>query len=737
MKKKSAAPAAEKRSELFYSGRDCRAFDYMGAHPFVQDGEQGYLFRVYAPEAEKVSVMGEFNDWNRDADYMTRDEQGIWEKFIPNIPEYAAYKYSVWAKSGDVFDKSDPYGFHFETRPGNATKAYDIDGYEWGDASWLDWRKKHLSYSNPVNIYECHLGSWKMHEDGNFYSYRQLADELVPYVKEMGYTHIEFMPLTEYPFDGSWGYQVIGYFAATSRYGTPKDLMYLIDKAHQAGLGIIMDWVPAHFPKDGCGLVEFDGSHLYEYADPLKMEHKEWGTRVFDYGKVSTRNLLFSSAMFWIEKFHMDGLRVDAVASMLYLDYNRQGEWRPNVHGGRENLEAVDFLRLLHEYILTDHPDVMMIAEESTAWPMVTKPGYDGGLGFNFKWNMGWMNDMLCYCSADPFFRKDMHDKITFSFMYAFSENYILPLSHDEVVHGKCSLISKMPPPYENQFGGLRALYGYMAAHPGKKMLFMGGEFAQFSEWAYQRGLDWMLLDYPAHRQMQAYVKAINHFYLATPQLWEKDTDWRGFEWISHEDNRNNIIAFRRVAKDGSDIVVVVNFSPEEQQEYRIGVPITGTYEEIFTSDKTEFGGSGMANGKLKTENKPMHGQEQSIVLKIPRFGVLFFKGKARAKRRTKAEIEAAKAAAAKKPVKRTRSTKAVAKSGTKAVARTTEKAVAKTGSKSVAKTTEKAVARTGTKAVAKTTEKAVARTGTKAVAKTTEKAVSVPTDKAVTATGG
>ena len=737
MKKKSAAPAAEKRSELFYSGRDCRAFDYMGAHPFVQDGEQGYLFRVYAPEAEKVSVMGEFNDWNRDADYMTRDEQGIWEKFIPNIPEYAAYKYSVWAKSGDVFDKSDPYGFHFETRPGNATKAYDLDGYEWGDASWLDWRKKHLPYSNPVNIYECHLGSWKMHEDGNFYSYRQLADELVPYVKEMGYTHIEFMPLTEYPFDGSWGYQVIGYFAATSRYGTPKDLMYLIDKAHQAGLGVIMDWVPAHFPKDGCGLVEFDGSHLYEYADPLKMEHKEWGTRVFDYGKVSTRNLLFSSAMFWIEKFHMDGLRVDAVASMLYLDYNRQGEWRPNVHGGRENLEAVDFLRLLNEYILTDHPDVMMIAEESTAWPMVTKPGYDGGLGFNFKWNMGWMNDMLCYCSADPFFRKDMHDKITFSFMYAFSENYILPLSHDEVVHGKCSLISKMPPPYENQFGSLRALYGYMAAHPGKKMLFMGGEFAQFSEWAYQRGLDWMLLDYPAHRQMQAYVKALNHFYLATPQLWEQDTDWRGFEWISHEDNRNNIIAFRRVAKDGSDIVVVVNFSPEEQQEYRIGVPITGTYEEIFTSDKTEFGGSGMANGKLKTENKPMHGQEQSIVLKIPRFGVLFLKGKARAKRRTKAEIEAAKAAAAKKPVKRTRSTKAVAKSGTKAVARTTEKAVAKTGSKSVAKTTEKAVARTGTKAVAKTTEKAVARTGTKAVAKATEKAVSVPTDKAVTATGG
>ena len=743
MKKKSAAPAAEKRSELFYSGRDCRAFDYMGAHPFVQDGEQGYLFRVYAPEAEKVSVMGEFNDWNRDADYMTRDEQGIWEKFIPNIPEYAAYKYSVWAKSGDVFDKSDPYGFHFETRPGNATKAYDLDGYEWGDASWLDWRKKHLPYSNPVNIYECHLGSWKMHEDGNFYSYRQLADELVPYVKEMGYTHIEFMPLTEYPFDGSWGYQVIGYFAATSRYGTPKDLMYLIDKAHQAGLGIIMDWVPAHFPKDGCGLVEFDGSHLYEYADPLKMEHKEWGTRVFDYGKVSTRNLLFSSAMFWIEKFHMDGLRVDAVASMLYLDYNRQGEWRPNVHGGRENLEAVDFLRLLNEYILTDHPDVMMIAEESTAWPMVTKPGYDGGLGFNFKWNMGWMNDMLCYCSADPFFRKDMHDKITFSFMYAFSENYILPLSHDEVVHGKCSLISKMPPPYENQFGGLRALYGYMAAHPGKKMLFMGGEFAQFSEWAYQRGLDWMLLDYPAHRQMQAYVKALNHFYLATPQLWEQDTDWRGFEWISHEDNRNNIIAFRRVAKDGSDIVVVVNFSPEEQQEYRIGVPITGTYEEIFTSDKTEFGGSGMANGKLKTENKPMHGQEQSIVLKIPRFGVLFFKGRPKAKRRTRAEIEAAKKLAEqekqeKKPARRTAAKTKAAKTAVtkKAKAEVAVKAKAEVAVKAkadVAVKGETSVVKTGTKAVARTGPKEVAVKGEKAVAVKGEKAVAVKSETAVT----
>ena len=738
------APSAEIR-DTFHQGTNRRAYEMLGAHPCYEGDQRKWHFCVWAPNAKHVALVGSFNDWDKSATPMQKQYDGTWElrlsedELWKNVPQdgYPTYKYAVWGADDLWRMKADPFGFFSQLRPNNASRLIDLDNYHWSDQDWMAARHDFNPYISPVNIYEVHIGSWRRHPDGSMYSYREFADEVIPYIQEMGYTHIELLPVMEHPLDMSWGYQVTGFYSATARYGTPLELMSLIDRCHQAGIGVILDWVPAHFPKDAYGLYMFDGAPCYEDPNPRRGEHKEWGTRVFDYGKVSTRNLLFSSAMFWIEKFHMDGLRVDAVASMLYLDYNRQGEWRPNVHGGRENLEAVDFLRLLNEYILTDHPDVMMIAEESTAWPMVTKPGYDGGLGFNFKWNMGWMNDMLCYCSADPFFRKDMHDKITFSFMYAFSENYILPLSHDEVVHGKCSLISKMPPPYENQFGGLRALYGYMVAHPGKKMLFMGGEFAQFSEWAYQRGLDWMLLDYPAHRQMQAYVKALNHFYLATPQLWEQDTDWRGFEWISHEDNRNNIIAFRRVAKDGSDIVVVVNFSPEEQQEYRIGVPITGTYEEIFTSDKTEFGGSGMANGKLKTENKPMHGQEQSIVLKIPRFGVLFFKGKARAKRRTKAEIEAAKAAAAKKPVKRTRSTKAVAKSGTKAVARTTEKAVAKTGSKSVAKTTEKAVARTGTKAVAKTTEKAVARTGTKAVAKATEKAVSVPTDKAVTATGG
>ena len=722
---KQKASPADVPVYLFKQGNNFESQRFFGAH-FENVGEtEGVMFRVWAPRAKAVSVVGDFNSWIPSATPMKNiDPQGgIWERFVPGIRQFDIYKYCVTTPADELVFKADPYAFHAETRPANCSKVYALeDCYNWTDDAWQKRAAARDPLDRPMNIYEMHAGSWRTYPDGNPFDYRALARELVPYLTDMGYTHVELMPLMEYPFDGSWGYQVTGYFAPTSRYGTPADFKAFVDECHRAGIGVIMDWVPAHFPKDQFGLYQFDGTNCYEDQNPLRAEHKEWGTMVFDYARPEVQSFLISNALFWLTEYHIDGLRVDAVASMLYLDYNRRdGEWQPNVNGDNKNLEAVAFLQKLNTAVLERKPGALLIAEESTAWPLVSHPASEGGLGFNFKWNMGWMNDMLCYCSADPFFRKDMHDKITFSFMYAFSENYILPLSHDEVVHGKCSLISKMPPPYENQFGGLRALYGYMAAHPGKKMLFMGGEFAQFSEWAYQRGLDWMLLDYPAHRQMQAYVKALNHFYLATPQLWEQDTDWRGFEWISHEDNRNNIIAFRRVAKDGSDIVVVVNFSPEEQQEYRIGVPITGTYEEIFTSDKTEFGGSGMANGKLKTENKPMHGQEQSIVLKIPRFGVLFFKGKARAKRRTKAEIEAAKAAAAKKPVKRTRSTKAVAKSGTKAVARTTEKAVAKTGSKSVAKTTEKAVA----------------CTGTKAVAKTTEKAVSVPTDKAVTATGG
>ena len=636
MEKKEKEMTVQEHLPLFHSGKDCRAYEIMGAHPLHRDGKDGYIFRVFAPNAVRVSVMGEFNGWNRTADPMQRDDRGIWELFCPGVKQYDAYKYAIETETGSQLDKADPYAFHSETRPGNASKVFDLSGYAWEDDGWLSWRKEHLPYDQPVNIYEVHLGSWKRHADGNFYSYRQLAEELIPYVKKMGYTHIECMPLTEHPLDGSWGYQVTGYFAATSRYGTPHDLMYFVDKAHQAGLGVIMDWVPAHFPKDGHGLVEFDGSYLYEYADPLKMEHQEWGTRVFDYGKVSVRNLLFSSAMFWIEQFHMDGLRVDAVASMLYLDYNRQGEWRPNIYGGRENLEAVDFLRLLNEMVLGAHPDCMMIAEESTAWPLVTKPGYAGGLGFNFKWNMGWMNDMLCYVSADPFFRKDMHDKITFSFMYAFSENYILPLSHDEVVHGKKSLLDKMPDPYENKFASLRTLYGYMIGHPGKKMLFMGGEFGQFTEWSEARELDWMLLDYDAHRQMQEYVGRLNEFYLENRQLWENDVDWQGFSWISHDDNVNNVIAFRRIAKDGSDLICVANFAPVYHESYKIGVPYPGTYEEVFSSDCVEFGGGGVSNGKKRTKAEAMHGMEQLIDLQLPPLSVLYLKGKARKKRAAK-----------------------------------------------------------------------------------------------------
>ena len=701
---------------LFKQGNNCEAYRYFGAHLETRVGESGVVFRVWAPHAAAISVVGDFNSWKPGSHPMRKvDGDSVWELFIPGMKEYDVYKYCVTTRAGDLVYKADPYAFHAETRPSNGSKVYDLSGFAWHDAAWQTAQKKADVINGPMNIYEMHAGSWKMKEGGKPYNYSELADELIPYIKDMGYTHVELLPVMEYPFDGSWGYQVTGYFAPTSRYGTPKDFMAFVDKMHAAGIGVIMDWVPAHFPKDQFGLYNFDGEACYEDPNPKRGEHKEWGTMVFDFGRNEVQSFLISSALYWLEQYHIDGLRVDAVASMLYLDYNRkQGEWEPNKDGGKENLEAIAFLRKLNNTVLGRHPHKYMIAEESTAWPMVTKPASDGGLGFNFKWNMGWMNDMLCYCSADPLFRKDMHDKITFSFMYAFSENYILPLSHDEVVHGKCSLIGKMPPPYENQFGGLRALYGYMTAHPGKKMLFMGGEFAQFSEWAYQRGLDWMLLDYPAHRQMQAYVKALNHFYLETPQLWEQDTDWHGFEWISHEDNRNNIIAFRRIAKDGSDIVAVVNFSPEEQGEYRIGVPIAGTYEEIFSSDKTEFGGSGLSNGKVKTENKPMHGQEQSINIKIPRFGVLFFKGKPKAKRRTKAEIEAAKklAEAEKKPARKASSkaktTKTVAKKVKAEVAVKPEAKVTVKGETAVAKTGTKAVARTGPKDVAVKGETAV-----------------------------
>ena len=749
---------------LFGIGMWERSWEKMGAHPDTQNRTRGWRFCVWAPDVKSVHVIGEFNDWDEQANPLVPvHTSAIWEGFIPGAEQGQLYKYLIETNEGEKLYKADPYAFKAECPPGTASVLWTLDGYQWNDAAWLRRRASHNHMSQPLNIYEVHIGSWKRHGDapqgepdeygnypgpmdpfpaqrGEFYTYDDLSVELVDYVRDMGYTHIEVMPLMEHPFDGSWGYQTTGYYAATSRYGNPQQLMHFIDACHEAGIGVIMDWVPGGFCADSHGLATFNGHMLFEHEI-----HPNWGTHKFDFARGEVRSFLVSNVLYWLENFHVDGIRMDGVSSMLYLNFgiDDPGQKKFNKYGTEEDLDASAFIRQVNCAVEAHYPDVMMMAEESTAWPMVTKPGYDGGLGFNFKWNMGWMNDMLCYCSADPFFRKDMHDKITFSFMYAFSENYILPLSHDEVVHGKCSLIGKMPPPYENQFGGLRALYGYMAAHPGKKMLFMGGEFAQFSEWAYQRGLDWMLLNYPAHRQMQAYVKALNHFYLETPQLWEQDTDWHGFEWISHEDNRNNIIAFRRIAKDGSDIVAVVNFSPEEQPEYRIGVPIMGTYEEIFTSDKSEFGGSGITNGKVKTDSKPLHGQEQSINIKIPRFGVLFFKGRPKAKRRTKAEIEAAKKLAEqekqeKKPARRTAAKTKAAKTAVtkKAKAEVAVKAKAEVAVKAkadVAVKGETSVVKTGTKAVARTGPKEGAVKGEKAVAIKGEKAVAVKSETAVT----
>ncbi len=611
---------------LFNKGENARAYEYLGAH-FV--GEDSVVFRVWAPNAAGVSVVGEFNGWQGDASPMHRvDDSGVWETTLSGLKIYDSYKYLIRARDGRELFKCDPYAFHAETRPDNASKIYDIDGYEWHDAKWLEKRKKSSVYESPVNIYEVHAGSWKQYDDGNFLSYRAMADELIPYVKDMGYTHIEFMPLSEYPFDGSWGYQVTGYFAPTSRYGTPKDLMYLVDKCHEAGIGVIMDWVPAHFPKDAHGLYEFDGTACYEYADPRKGEHYSWGTRVFDYGKTQVQSFLMSSAAIWLDKYHFDGLRIDAVASMLYLDYDRDdGHWIANENGGNENLEAITFLQKLNESIFRDYHDCMMIAEESTAFPMVSKPTFMGGLGFNFKWNMGWMNDCMRYFSLDGIHRKNNHNCLTFSFFYAFSENFVLPISHDEVVHGKCSLINKMPGTYEEKFAGVRSFLGYMYAHPGKKMLFMGQEFGQFIEWKYDCGLDWLLLDYDAHRQLLNYTRALNRFYAANAPLWEVDFGWEGFNWISSNDNSNSVIAFRRIDKNGKEIIAVSNLTTVFRSGYEIGVPYGGTYEVVFNSDEEQFGGTGKGStGKIKSSERPMHGHEQSISLELAGLSTIYLR---------------------------------------------------------------------------------------------------------------
>ncbi|MCR4442662.1 MAG: 1,4-alpha-glucan branching protein GlgB [Peptococcaceae bacterium] len=608
---------------LFHEGKLFRAYEKFGAHVTNENGVDGARFTVWAPQARQVGVAGDFNGWRGLKCPLEKiSPSGIWSAFIPGIREGELYKYEIDTGRGQAFMKADPYAFYSEVRPKSASIVYNLDGYHWGDDCWL--QKKTPPYLGPLNIYEVHAGSWKRKENGEFLGYRELAHELAAYAREMGYTHLELLPLMEHPFDGSWGYQVTGYYSVTSRYGPPHDFMYFVDYCHRQGIGVILDWVPSHFCRDEHGLAKFDGTSLYE-----KGESAEWGTFHFDFSKPEVVSFLVSNALFWFEVYHVDGLRLDAVASMLYLDYGRkEGKWRPNKYGGKENLEAIDFLKRLNEAVFYYFPHALMIAEESTAWPLVSSPTYAGGLGFNYKWNMGWMNDILEYMGKDPLQRKWHHQKLTFSLLYAFSENFILPFSHDEVVHGKKSLIEKMPGDYWQKFANLRLLIGFMMTHPGKKLLFMGGEFAQFLEWRFYEELDWKILDFPMHRSFQRYVRELNRFYLEEKTLWENDSEWRGFSWIEADNWRQSVIVFMRKDAAGEDFVVVVgNFTQAAYEKYRIGVPFSGWYGEVFNSDLEIYGGSGRKNpASIRARKVPWQNQPFSVEVDIPPLAVVFLK---------------------------------------------------------------------------------------------------------------
>ena len=614
--------------EVFHTGDSVRAYDFLGAHLVNRNDKNGVVFRVWAPTARSVSVAGDFNNWNNEANYMYNIGYGVWEVFVEGVKEFCTYKYCIESEYSDRLMKADPYAFHAQTRPGQASVVYDIESYSWNDSEWFNKRKENNISSSPMNIYEIHAGSWRKYPDGNFFNYQKLADELIPYLKEMHYTHVQLMPIMEYPYDGSWGFQTTGYYAPTSRYGAPSDFMAFVDKLHGEGIGVILDWVPSNFPTDDFGLARFDGSPLYESNDPKTSKRDSWGTCLFNYARFEVTSFLVSCAMFWLDKYHIDGLRIGALSSMLYLDYGKtEGEWEPNKFGGKENLDAVDFVKRLNTAVHMYHPDVMMFAEENTSWPKLTHKIEDGGLGFDFKWNMGWMNDMLHYMSLNPMWRPFNHDSLTFSFYYAFSEKFLLPISHDEVSHGKGSLIKQMPGKYDEQFAGVRAFITYMYAHPGKKLVFMGTEIGQFDEWNHEEAIQWDLLEFEKHKKLRTFFKELNKFYLDCKPLYELDTVWKGFDWIHHDDYTNSVIAFKRTDKNGDEIVSVCNFQPIRRDEYCIGVPKYGLYDEVFNSDEERFGGSGVVNGNnIKTEVMKIHGFEQGLSLTLPPLSVIYLR---------------------------------------------------------------------------------------------------------------